>query len=414
LKILILSNFYPPYVVGGMELRCKETVDFLLERGHEIIVLTSNYGAVRNINGERNIYRQLYLESDIFYYRPLRFFLRKKRNDRQNVFHLNKILAEFIPDIVFVWGMWNLSRQLPFFLENFSSFPLAYSIADTWPITPNPHDLYWVQPTQRKISRPAKRLLRIFSNRLLEAERNSNHLKFENSICVSYFLKNCLSQSNKAFENSKVIYPGVNTSRFRKISEREVENNKISLIYAGSLVPHKGVHTAVEAIDYIVNSTNGVDINLTIVGSGHPQYENYLHEKVKQKGLSNHVTFVQRIPREQMPIILETQDILLLPSQYEEPFSRIVLEAMATGLVVIGTPTGGTKEILVEGENGLTFPPGDSAALAKQVIRVLNEKDLHKKITKNSRKHITREFDIKRMGEEIENYLINCIEQNVT
>jgi glycogen synthase len=149
---------------------------------------------------------------------------------------------------------------------------------------------------------------------------------------------------------------------------------------------------------------------LTIVGSGHPQYENYLHEKVKQKGLSNHVTFVQRIPREQMPIILETQDILLLPSQYEEPFSRIVLEAMASGLVVIGTPTGGTKEILVEGENGLTFPPGDSAALAKQVIRVLKEKDLHKKITKNSRKHITREFDTKRMGEEIENYLIKCID----
>jgi glycogen synthase len=389
-----------------MELRCKETVDFLLERGHEIIVLTSNYGTGRNVKEENNIYRQLYLESDIYYYQTLRFFLHKRRNDRQNVFFLNKLLEEFIPDVVFVWGMWNLSCQLPFFLENFCSIPVAYSIADTWPITPNIHDLYWVRPTQRKISRPAKRILKFFANRLLKVERNSTNLKFKSSICVSNFLKNCLSQSNEAFKNSVVIYPGVNTSRFKQEREKKVENNKISLIYAGSLVPHKGVHTAVEAVDYIVNSNTGVDINLTIVGSGHPQYENFLHEEVKQRGLSKAVTFMQRIPREQIPILLETHDILLLTSQYEEPFSRTVLEAMATGLVVIGTPTGGTKEILVENENGLTFPPGDSVRLAKQVIRVVNDTDLYYKISKNASSIITKEFDTNRMGEEFENYLL--------
>jgi glycogen synthase len=389
-----------------MELRCKETVDFLLERGHEIVVLTSKYGKPEKIKEEKNIYRQLYLESDIYYYQTLRFFLHKRRNDRQNVFFLNKLLEEFIPDVVFVWGMWNLSRQLPFFLENFCSIPVAYSIADTWPITPNIHDLYWVRPTQRKISRPAKRILKFFANRLLKVERNSTNLKFKSSICVSNFLKNCLSQSNEAFKNSVVIYPGVNTSRFKQEREKKVENNKISLIYAGSLVPHKGVHTAVEAVDYIVNSDTGVDINLTIVGSGHPQYENFLHEEVKQRGLSKAVTFMQRIPREQIPILLETHDILLLTSQYEEPFSRTVLEAMATGLVVIGTPTGGTKEILVENENGLTFPPGDSVRLAKQVIRVVNDTDLYYKISKNASSIITKEFDTNRMGEEFENYLL--------
>jgi glycosyltransferase involved in cell wall biosynthesis len=389
-----------------MELRCKETVDFLLERGHEIVVLTSKYGKPEKIKEEKNIYRQLYLESDIYYYQTLRFFLHKRRNDRQNVFFLNKLLEEFIPDVVFVWGMWNLSRQLPFFLENFCSIPVAYSIADTWPITPNIHDLYWVRPTQRKISRPAKRILKFFANRLLKVERNSTNLKFKSSICVSNFLKNCLSQSNEAFKNSVVIYPGVNTSRFKQEREKKVENNKISLIYAGSLVPHKGVHTAVEAVDYIVNSNTGVDINLTIVGSGHPQYENFLHEEVKQRGLSKAVTFMQRIPREQIPILLETHDILLLTSQYEEPFSRTVLEGMATGLVVIGTPTGGTKEILVENENGLTFPPGDSVRLAKQVIRVVNDTDLYFKISTNASKIITKEFDTNRMGKEFENYLL--------
>ena len=55
---------------------------------------------------------------------------------------------------------------------------------------------------------------------------------------------------------------------------------------------------------------------------------------------------------------------LLLPSIWEEPLARIMQEGLAAGMVVIGAATGGTKEIIVHGENGLLFPAADAAACA--------------------------------------------------
>ena len=58
-------------------------------------------------------------------------------------------------------------------------------------------------------------------------------------------------------------------------------------------------------------------------------------------------------------------DILVLPSVWEEPLARVMQEAMATGLLVVGTNTGGTGEVLVHGDTGMVFPRTDAAALAE-------------------------------------------------
>jgi glycosyltransferase involved in cell wall biosynthesis len=70
-----------------------------------------------------------------------------------------------------------------------------------------------------------------------------------------------------------------------------------------------------------------------------------------------------------MPGLLRKFDVLVLPSIWPEPFSRAVLEGLVSGLVVVATRSGGTPEIIVDGENGLLFTPNDPEELAKKIAR---------------------------------------------
>ena len=86
MKILFLSNLYPPHVIGGYETLCMEAVEGLAKRGHEVSVLTSTYGYDREIT-EGNIYRLLSLEGDLQFYKMKDAWSYPQRKQR-NLEHL--------------------------------------------------------------------------------------------------------------------------------------------------------------------------------------------------------------------------------------------------------------------------------------------------------------------------------------
>jgi spore coat protein SA len=106
-----------------------------------------------------------------------------------------------------------------------------------------------------------------------------------------------------------------------------------------------------------------------------------------------------------MPSILQQFDVLIFPSIYEEPLARVLQEAMVSGLVVVGTTTGGTTEILTDGKTGLTFAPGDADALAAQVTRLVTDPDLCRRLAKAGRQVVLEYFNLDRMVDEIEDAL---------
>jgi glycosyltransferase involved in cell wall biosynthesis len=85
---------------------------------------------------------------------------------------------------------------------------------------------------------------------------------------------------------------------------------------------------------------------------------------------------------------------------------------MASGLVVVGTTTGGTKEILREGETGLTFAPEDSVGLAEQVSRLNSHPGMGSKLAQAGRRTVREDFTLDKMVDEIENYLVDCFDRN--
>jgi glycosyltransferase involved in cell wall biosynthesis len=108
-----------------------------------------------------------------------------------------------------------------------------------------------------------------------------------------------------------------------------------------------------------------------------------------------------------MPQVYRSHDALVLPSIWDEPFSIGLLEAMASGLAVVGTTTGGSREILADGINALTFSPGDAEALATQIGR-LTSADLRQRLGRAARRTVEERFTLAAMLERIEEFLQNA------
>ena len=408
MRILFLSNFYPPARSGGYTQWCHEVAERLEEAGHKIRVLTSRYEFSKAPANEQNVYRLLHLEGDLIYYQPLHFFTKWKKQHRENLAFLEQTVRSFAPDLVFVWGMWALSKSLPALAEQLLPGRVVYYLCDYWPTSIDMHTTYWQLPARRWSLRASKRVLNKVVMPML-AKESQPALKLEHVICVSTRLRDLLVEAGAPVQHARIIYGGTDVKRFTGIREHNQPSKKLKLLYAGQLVRHKGVHTAIEAIARLVNERNMDRITLTLIGAGHPQYEAYLHDLVKRERLHDYVTFHQSVSKDIMPAIFQQFDVLIFPSIYEEPLARIVQEAMVSGLVVVGTTTGGTGEILTDGETGLTILPEDADGLADQVVRLINNPDLLYRLAQAGRQTVLKDFTLDRMVKEIEAYLYDCL-----
>ena len=404
MRILFLSNFFPPARSGGYTQWCYEISERLAERGYTIGILTSSYERAKAPINEQNIYRLLHLEGDLAYYQPFHFFTRWRKEHQENLIFLEQIVQEFAPDLIFVWGMWALSKTLPALAERLLPGRVVYYLSDYWPSMQNMHVTYWEKPPNHSYMRFPKQVLCFVANQILAYEKPSVP-RFESAICVSHALKQHLIASGLPLEKAQVIHGGTDVERFCEERDGPYQENGLKLLYAGQIVEHKGVHTAIEAMAKLVNNHGIRNAYLTIMGAGHPDYESRLHHMVSTEGLHDFVHFRAPVTRIEMPVILHEYDVLIFPSIYEEPLARMTQEAMAAAMVVIGTITGGTGEILKDGQNGLTFSAGDSEALASQIQKLLLEPALAERLAMAGRQSVLNYFNIERMVNEIDTYL---------
>jgi glycosyltransferase involved in cell wall biosynthesis len=317
---------------------------------------------------------------------------------------LDRTTHDFEPELIFVWGMWALSKALAARAERLMPGRVVYYLSDYWTIAQDWHTSYWQAPARHAVMRPFKRVIGSAAMAIVAAEGQPD-LELERVICVSARLRDRLVEAGLPIQHARIIYGGSDVERFLKRREADGPGGPVKLLYAGQLVRHKGVHTAIEAMAKLVRERDIRRIHLTLVGSGHPEYEAFLRGLVERELLHDYVAFRAPVSKDQMPDLLRQFDVLVFPSTYEEPLARITQEAMASGLVVVGTTTGGTEEILSDGETGLTFAPGDANGLADQVVRLVSDPDLHRRLAQTGRQTVRERFTLDRMVLEIDGYL---------
>jgi glycosyltransferase involved in cell wall biosynthesis len=408
MRILFLTNFYQIHGAGGEEQSCQQVVEGLKQRGHATLVLTSMQGS-NNVPVETNgIYRSLYLEMDLA---PLRhsitFFTRRKAREKHNLQVFERVIKQFDPDIIFIWGMWNLPYSLPAFAEARYPHKVAYRFATYWPTLPSQHEFYWRTPGRNWYTRIPKRVLSSIALAMLNKEVRHVPLTIKHSICVSAACRDILVKAGIPISNARIIYTGLDVNKYLtgETPQLDHEDHRLNVLYAGRLTSDKGIDTAIEAMTKLVFNQGRQGIRLSLVGSGSIDYESSLRRLVSQAKLTEYVSFLGWVSPEEMPMLMREFDVLLLPSIWPEPFARVLTEGMISGLVVVATPTGGTPEIVLDGENGLLFMPGNPDDLAQKISRLADDPELRKKLAKAGKQTVMEKFTMTNMMDDIESFL---------
>lgn len=165
-------------------------------------------------------------------------------------------------------------------------------------------------------------------------------------------------------------------------------NLPIKILNVGSLTIKKGHRYLIEALS-LVQKENPNSFILDIVGDG-AEREN-LEKLAKEMSLENKITFFGQLASEQVKEKYISSDIFILPSLWEGS-PNVLLEAMSYGLVCISARVSGAVGMIEEGVSGFLVPKGNSEALAKQILAVMNNKQNSKIIGQNARRRIEQIF----------------------
>ncbi|MBI5568279.1 MAG: glycosyltransferase family 4 protein [Chloroflexi bacterium] len=407
MKILFISNYYPPYEVGGYEQLCRDVADRLAARGHSIRVLTTTFGLERGLHtADASIQRGLRFVPD---YNArlsagLQFFLTRRRDELHNRACLRTQIRDFEPDMVFIWNMHGLPKSIALEAES-AGAAVAYWLAGESPAEPDEFEHYWRRIGRSPIARLGKGLAGRLALAMIRAEGQPRP-RLDHVGIVSEYLRQQGLEAGTLPPQTQVIYNGVELHLFQHAIRAQL-TGPLTILQAGRVSADKGTHTTIEAIGRLAQQ-DVTNVRLIVAGSGPTDYAERLRQIVAQYGIAERVTFLGWQPREQMPSIMAQSHVLVLPTENQEPFARVVLEAMANGLTVISTLTGGTGEIVKHGETGLTFPAGDSAALAQQIKQLADDPALRIKLAECGQALVLENFSLDRMVENCERLLIEA------
>jgi len=214
-------------------------------------------------------------------------------------------------------------------------------------------------------------------------------------ICISQAVRASLPDNQP---QARVIHNGVALERFRPQEPSPALREQLGLAdgdrvlaIVSRLTPWKGHRTLLEALPRVAAAHPTV--RLLVVGEPAFWTSDYAEELAalaEALGLADRVLFLGR--REDVPELLALSEMLVLPSE-DEPFGRVIVEAMAMGLPVVATATGGVPEIVVPEETGLLVPPRDPPALAEAVVTLLDDPERSRAMGQAGRERVSGLFD---------------------
>jgi len=191
-----------------------------------------------------------------------------------------------------------------------------------------------------------------------------------------------------------ILYNGVDIDRFRPINKQESRRQldllerKSVVLTVRRLVYKNSLDTLIDAASSII--PRNPDILFVIVGRG-PNAD-FIKKRIKRLKINNNVILKENVSDEDLPLYYGSADMFVLSSRSGEGFPLTVLEAMASGLPVIATSTGGTSEAVRNEINGILVPPKKPNFLTRAIIRLISSEEERRKMRSTARKIVEEEF----------------------
>lgn len=383
-RLAIVSNLYPPYVLGGYEILCHQVCRRLATRGWDIRVLTTNHGGVEpnevdGIGVDREL--QLFLPFD-----QAPKIDRRHRNavTSQNREITKQWLSDFQPSLVFVWSLLRATLG-PVRAAMDARLPIAWTINDANLESYAPAS--WNRPH------------RAFEDRFLYPDATLRGISLSRSTAISDVVRQDLEGKLGYPVPAKVIHQGVPTEELPTKPSPSSAHAPFRLLYAGQLHDYKGVMDAVYAANSLADR-----VVLRVAGAGDSEFE----QKLKAAAGPS-IEFLGKLDRTALVAQYQWADALIFPSVWREPFGLTHLEAMACGTPVISTANGGQGEFLVHERNSLIVPPSAPEAIKAAVQRLIDSADLRLDLATEGIRLTRHEYSIDRYVDDLSKWLEGAV-----
>ncbi len=438
MRILLLSNLYPPFVEGGAEILAGDIAAGLERLGHEVIVLTSSYGLSKPQH-DGKLWRSLQPAPPVYFDRQRSFWSQlnqpfnyyRRYHNAANARTLRQVVAATTPDILYIWeitgiGVNSLLKVLPDL-----NIPIVFHLGSYW--------LLYARSPQTEQSRLRLRWLK---QRLIGTVPE---LTWTSLIAVSATVKQEYVRSGFDPKRIEVIYNGIDPRFLTLPRSASNEEEAFQLLFVGRIRVEKGILVLLKALDLLMHEMNSPDLlsaklsdghnagtssmhemngsvmlsaakhldspplHLHIFGDGDETYISELKTFLHEKGLTEIVTFHGKVPQDELIQHYDRCDLLLVPSLWQEPFGLVVAEAMARGLPVIASNVGGPAEILTHEINGLLVEAGNERALALAISQLIKDPEKRRRFGQAARATVQQRFVIEENASRVEQHLQRAI-----
>ena len=211
------------------------------------------------------------------------------------------------------------------------------------------------------------------------------------------------------FEKIYVVYPGVDLETFnpkKNKFDNQINLKNNSILTMSRLVPAKGIDRLIEALNFIKEKINfhfyiGGETNLEASNSKEEiNYKKYLLNIIKKYKMEQKITFIGQLNHEKVAAYYRNTNIFVNPARYE-PFGLTTMESMACGTAPLISHVAGSKEIIIDGLNGFIINSHDRKLLGSQILRLLSDKKMLKRISENAAFTIKEHYSWYKISEKI-------------
>jgi glycosyltransferase involved in cell wall biosynthesis len=222
-------------------------------------------------------------------------------------------------------------------------------------------------------------------------------------ICLTHSDGNEILRYRCPPEKIRVVPNAVDTDLFNPGQHREED----LIVWVGRFVPEKGMEYVIEAARLITE--HRANVKFLLIGYGYLK-TNVMKVAQNYGLLGKSVYFLGPISREEISKILRKATVFIFPS-LKEGLPIAVLEAMASGLPVVGSDIPSLRTIITNKENGILVPPRNYVEFANAIILLLEDADLRRKLGQNARHLILEKYTWNIISEEIEKVYKEAIEE---
>jgi glycosyltransferase involved in cell wall biosynthesis len=343
-RILIITNLFPPQELGGYGRKMWEFAQGLRDRGHSVRVLTADQPALAKAPTPE----EAALEALVSRTLPLlgawqggiAVPLAERREIHARaaaiVASIGAALADFRPEAVFLGNM-DFLEHLPIQAALGAGLPVLHALGNARPgyaVGRQPRSpRYWVG-------------------------------------ACSDWTGEGLREAGYAPGRIETLYPGARVDRFFRFFLPDP--GRLRICFAGLVLPFKGVHVLVDALIRLHRA--GVDFTAELAGDApDAKFLAQMQATLAAAGLAEKVRFTGFLDRSALAALFARNNVLVFPTLTPEPFGISHVEAMAAGLVVVSSGTGGAKEIVRPNLDGLISEAGRGDELARQLFSLLQD-----------------------------------------